>query len=98
MQEKVEFTNSRGEKLAGIIHHPDVGTVRAAALFAHCFTCTKNILAAVQIADALASGGDLKAAAAADLSISKSRYVSAWEQLFSTGVLSFTDFNSEGKE
>lgn len=57
MQSKVTFENSEGQTLAGILHRPDVGPVRAAALFAHCFTCTKNVLAAVNIADALAAEG-----------------------------------------
>lgn len=59
MQQKIHFTNSRGERLAGVVHHPDSGPVRGAALFAHCFTCTKNVLAAVHIAEALASEGIL---------------------------------------
>ncbi|MDX1460762.1 MAG: alpha/beta fold hydrolase, partial [Xanthomonadales bacterium] len=54
MQKQVQFENSRGETLAGVIHTPDSGAVRAWTLFAHCFTCTKNIRAAVNIAEALA--------------------------------------------
>ncbi len=54
MQEKISFQNSRGERLAGVVHRPDTGHLRACALFAHCFTCTKNIRAAVNIAEALA--------------------------------------------
>ena len=57
MQEQVKFLNSRGEQLAGVLHKPDAGSIRACALFAHCFTCTKNIKAAVNIADALAAEG-----------------------------------------
>jgi putative redox protein len=57
MQEKVTFKNRDGQQLAGVIHRPDAGPMRASALFAHCFTCTKNILAAVNIADALAAEG-----------------------------------------
>ena len=57
MQEKVSFTNRDGQQLAGVLHRPDHGPERASALFAHCFTCTKNILAAAHIADALAARG-----------------------------------------
>ena len=59
MQERITFTNRSGQQLAGVLHRPDAGPVQAAALFAHCFTCTKNIFAAVNIADALAAEGYL---------------------------------------
>jgi len=57
MQENIRFTNRDGETLAGVMHLPDIGLPAAFALFAHCFTCTKNIKAAVNIADALAQQG-----------------------------------------
>lgn len=57
MQEKVKFSNSRDQQLAGVMHLPDAGPIRACVLFAHCFTCTKNIRAAVNIADALVAEG-----------------------------------------
>ncbi len=57
MQEQLRFQNARGEQLAGIMHRPDAGAIRACVLFAHCFTCTKNIKAAVTIADALCAEG-----------------------------------------
>jgi putative redox protein len=50
--ERFDFPNARGEKLAGVLDLPD-GTPRAYALFAHCFTCGKNVVAAKRIADAL---------------------------------------------
>ncbi len=53
---RVNFNGADGQQLAGRLHEP-AGAVRAYALFAHCFTCTKNILAAVNIADALAESG-----------------------------------------
>ena len=43
--------------LRGVLHRPDAGGIRACVLFAHCFTCTKNIKAAVNIADALVAEG-----------------------------------------
>jgi putative redox protein len=54
--EKVTFTGSLGEPLAGRLELP-VGPIRAYALFAHCFTCTKDIFAAGRIATALAGRG-----------------------------------------
>jgi putative redox protein len=57
MQEQLKFQNSRGESLSAVMHLPDAGTIRACVLFAHCFTCTKNIRAAVNIADALVAEG-----------------------------------------
>jgi putative redox protein len=57
MQQNLKFTNREGQTLAGVLHAPDVAPPRASAVFAHCFTCTKNIKAAVRIADALAGEG-----------------------------------------
>lgn len=57
MQEKLSFENQRGEQLSGVLHLPEAGRTEAVALFAHCFTCTKNIRAAVHIAEALAAEG-----------------------------------------
>jgi putative redox protein len=50
--ERFDFPNAKGEKLAAVLDLPD-GTPRATALFAHCFTCGKNVVAASRIADAL---------------------------------------------
>jgi len=54
--EKFEFPGSQGHALAGRLDRPD-GPVRAYALFAHCFTCTKDIFAASRIAQALTEHG-----------------------------------------
>ena len=56
VKEKVEFTNQDGATLAGHLHQP-LGPPRAFALFAHCFTCTANIKAAINIARALTEQG-----------------------------------------
>ena len=53
---KITFTGSQGEELAAKLELP-LGQVRAYALFAHCFTCTKDIFAAARIASALAEHG-----------------------------------------
>jgi len=54
---KVEFANTRNEKLAGLLELPNQGKPRAMALFAHCFTCGKDIAAASRIARALVKHG-----------------------------------------
>ncbi|THF25794.1 alpha/beta hydrolase [Pseudomonas atacamensis] len=48
---KVEFQNTQGEKLAGLLEIPENPV--AYALFAHCFTCGKDIKSASRISRAL---------------------------------------------
>lgn len=54
--EKLEFLGSDGKKLAGRLELPE-GTPRAFALFAHCFSCGKDVPAASRISRALAEAG-----------------------------------------
>lgn len=54
--ERVTFSNAEGETLSGVIEAPD-GDVRAWAIFAHCFTCSKKSLAASRVARGLAAQG-----------------------------------------
>jgi putative redox protein len=54
--ERFEFPSSEGHPLAARLDLPD-GPVRAYALFAHCFTCGKDIHVAARIAAALAARG-----------------------------------------
>ncbi len=54
--EKVTFPGHTGETLAARLDLP-AGPPRAYALFAHCFTCSKDIFAAARIATALAENG-----------------------------------------
>ncbi|CAA6813120.1 MAG: Bll2902 protein [uncultured Thiotrichaceae bacterium] len=55
---KLEFPNSEGQLLAGLLETPDSGTpVKQFALFAHCFTCSKDVSAASRISRALAAKG-----------------------------------------
>ena len=53
MQQNVNFKNRNGNTLSGIIHDTEKQPI-AYALFAHCFTCTKNIKSANIIAQTLA--------------------------------------------
>ncbi len=54
--ERWDFAGARGHTLSGRLDSPE-GTPRAYALFAHCFTCGKDILAARRIASGLAAHG-----------------------------------------
>ena len=54
--ERLEFANAKGEKLAALIDLP-LGKPAAFALFAHCFTCGKDNLAAKRISERLAMCG-----------------------------------------
>lgn len=53
---KTEFTAAGGERLAAALELPR-GRPRAYALFAHCFSCSKDIKAAREIARALRAAG-----------------------------------------
>ncbi len=55
--EKLHFTNVAGHKLSARIDLPENSTPAAYALFAHCFTCSKNIKAASHISRALTAEG-----------------------------------------
>jgi uncharacterized OsmC-like protein/fermentation-respiration switch protein FrsA (DUF1100 family) len=55
---KLEFENSAGDILAGLLELPErADETTAFALFAHCFTCGKDIAAASRISRALAAKG-----------------------------------------
>ena len=54
--EKFQFPGSDGQLLAASLDLPD-GAPIAYALFAHCFTCGQNVLAAKRIAEGLAKHG-----------------------------------------
>jgi uncharacterized OsmC-like protein/fermentation-respiration switch protein FrsA (DUF1100 family) len=54
--ERFQFPGSEGQQLAAALELPE-GKTLAYALFAHCFTCGKDVLAAKRIAVALAAKG-----------------------------------------
>jgi esterase/lipase len=54
---KITFSNSTGHQLSAIMEMPDADTPKAFALFAHCFTCNKNLTAVKNIGRALNSKG-----------------------------------------
>ncbi|MGA9853131.1 MAG: alpha/beta fold hydrolase [Gammaproteobacteria bacterium] len=55
--EPVHFPNAAGQQLAGRLEMPAQGKPRAWALYAHCFTCGKDVRAAVDICRALCRQG-----------------------------------------
>ena len=50
---KITFPNARGEQLSARLELPEDEQPLGYALFAHCFTCSKDLTAAVHIARAL---------------------------------------------
>jgi len=54
--QKLEFSGSQGAQLAARLDLPE-GEVRAYALFAHCFSCSKDVFAASRISKALTASG-----------------------------------------
>src|SRR5947209_10187126 len=54
--ERFDFPNAQGEKLSALLDKP-AGQPAAYALFAHCFTCGKDVLAAKRIAEGLTARG-----------------------------------------
>lgn len=54
--EKVAFEGAQGDMLAALLDLPS-GPPKAYAVFAHCFTCSKDIFAAARISGSLAARG-----------------------------------------
>lgn len=54
---KLNFPNQEGQNLAARLELPVDKRVNAYAIFAHCFTCSKNLIAVSHISRALASKG-----------------------------------------
>jgi len=54
--ERFDFVNAQGQRLAALLDTP-AGEPKAYALFAHCFTCGKDVTAARRIAQALTALG-----------------------------------------
>jgi putative redox protein len=56
LAQRVEFTGSGGDTLSARLDLPP-GRLQACAVFAHCFTCSKDIFASQRIASELAARG-----------------------------------------
>ncbi len=56
MSERLVFSGHQGQRLSGLLEHPP-DTADACAVFAHCFTCSKDSLAAARISRGLARHG-----------------------------------------
>ena len=57
MPRKFEFKNQSGDTLSGTLEEPTAGSPRGVALFAHCFSCSKNVLAASRVSRGLRERG-----------------------------------------
>jgi uncharacterized OsmC-like protein/fermentation-respiration switch protein FrsA (DUF1100 family) len=57
INERITFRGAHGDALSARLSLPADGKVRACALFAHCFTCSKDLKAAVNISRALTGRG-----------------------------------------
>lgn len=55
--QKITFKNSSGEQLSGRIDFPLITKPKAFVLFAHCFTCSKNLKSVDHISQAFTSLG-----------------------------------------
>ena len=55
--QKIEFTNSEGQKLVGRLELPVDRHPHNMVVFAHCFTCTKNLSAVRNISKGLTTNG-----------------------------------------
>jgi putative redox protein len=55
--QKVTFKNNKGEELKGHLVLPETQDAKAYAIFAHCFTCGKNLKVIRQISSALTNLG-----------------------------------------
>lgn len=53
----IEFVNSKGIKLSGKLELPADRSPKSYAIFAHCFTCSKNLNAVKHISRALTTNG-----------------------------------------
>ena len=55
--QKIVFENDKGQKISARLDLPVDGKITAVAVFAHCFTCTKNFKSVVYINRALSQEG-----------------------------------------
>lgn len=55
-KEKITFTNNKGFELAALIEQPNK-EIKGYAIFAHCFTCNKNLTAVRNIGKSLNENG-----------------------------------------
>lgn len=84
--DKVSFPGHSGETLAARLERP-VGTPRAFALFAHCFSCSKEVLAATRVSRRLVEHGiavlrfDFTGLGASDGDFSNTNFTSNVEDL-----------------
>ncbi|MGH1375844.1 MAG: alpha/beta hydrolase family protein [Alphaproteobacteria bacterium] len=97
--EKIIFKGGGGESLAARLDKPD-GDIRAYALFAHCFTCSKEIFAASRIAQVLQNKGiavlrfDFTGLGASEGDFANTNFSSNIEDLVSAADFMRTEFEA----
>lgn len=57
METRLKFKSKKGFDLSGILTQPNIVSIQAYAILAHCFTCTKSLKAGKNIAETLAENG-----------------------------------------
>ena len=57
METKVKFLSENDIELSGVLHEPFGQTTKCYAILAHCFTCTKSLMAGITLARTLANHG-----------------------------------------
>lgn len=56
-RKSITFINSKGIKLSATLSLPDENAPKAYAIFAHCFTCNKNLINVKYISEAMSEKG-----------------------------------------
>jgi len=98
---KLEFENDTGEILAGLLETPPDGlAIRRYAIFAHCFTCGKDIAAASRISRSLSARGiavlrfDFTGLGNSDGDFANSNFSSNVQDLLSAAAKLTTDYQA----
>lgn len=100
-RKKVEFPGSNGQMLAGLLELPENHRrIEYYALFAHCFTCGKDIAAATRISRELADNGiavlrfDFTGLGNSDGDFANSNFTSNIEDLVAAANLLATEYQA----
>lgn len=98
--EKVEFKNTKGVLLTRKMELPAGSKIKGTAIFAHCFTCNKNLNAPTHIAKALTQNGfavlrfDFTGLGESEGEFSNTNFTSNIEDLVAAGEFLNENFNA----